>query len=231
MSVSFDTPITTNDQSIDRVLSAGVPVLLVAAPGNLKRRVQDQLHKLARAEAGRLLVVKIDLSANPAAASRLKLPGGGVLAFRDGQEVSRVEGDPEAYAVQAAADYLMGRGPKPGETASAAADGRPFPVTDGTFEREVLRSPVPVLVDFWAPWCGPCHMIAPVVEKLAAEYAGRLRVAKVNTDENPQWASRYGVQGIPTLFLVKNGQIIDRLVGVQPEPVLRASVERALLLS
>ncbi|MCZ7545011.1 MAG: thioredoxin [Anaerolineae bacterium] len=126
---------------------------------------------------------------------------------------------------------MLGRGPKPGESGAWAADGAPVHVTDAQFEQQVLKSELPVLVDFWAPWCGPCHMIAPTVEKLAAEYTGRLRVAKVNTDENPMWAQRYGVQGIPTLLLVKNGQIVDRMVGVQPEPMLRAAVERALLLN
>ncbi len=228
MSVQFDAPITTNDQSLDRVLTASLPVLLVATAGVLKRRTQDKLHKLARSEAGKLLVVKLDLAENPESARRLNLSNGGVLAFRGGQEVSRTEGSPEANDVQAHADFLLERGPKPG---AAHVDGKPIPVTDALFEREVLQSQVPVLVDFWAPWCGPCRMIAPVVEKLAAEYAGRLRVAKVNTDENPLWAGRFGVQGIPTLLLVRNGQVVDRLVGAYPEPMLRDAVERALLLN
>ena len=226
--MQYDSPITTNDQSIDRVLSAPLPVVLVATSGGLKRRVQDHLFKLARAEAGKLLVVKIDLDDNPESARRFGLSAGGVLSLRNGAEVARTEGAPQTQDVDAHADYVLGRGPKP-SSEGEAVDGKPLKVTDATFEREVIQSRVPVLVDFWAPWCGPCRMIAPVVEKLAAEYAGRLRVAKVNTDENPQWAARFGVQGIPTLLLVKGGQVVDRLVGAYPEPMLREAVERALL--
>ncbi len=81
----------------------------------------------------------------------------------------------------------------------------PIHVTDAEFENTVLKSTTPVVVDFWAPWCGPCKMIAPVLEKLAAEYGDKLTIAKVNTDDNPQWAMKYGVQGIPTLLFINNG--------------------------
>jgi thioredoxin len=97
-------------------------------------------------------------------------------------------------------------------------------VTDATFEQEVLRSSQPVLVDFWAPWCGPCHMVAPTLDKLAGEMAGRLRVVKLNVDENPITAQRYGVQSIPTMMVVKNGKIVDRWAGAFPENALRGRV-------
>jgi thioredoxin len=90
-------------------------------------------------------------------------------------------------------------------------------VTDSTFGDQVERSPVPVLVDLWAEWCGPCHMIAPTLDQLASEMDGRLTVAKVNIDENPGTANRFGVRSIPTLLVFKNGQEVDRLVGVQPK--------------
>ncbi|MFP5261362.1 MAG: thioredoxin [Blastocatellia bacterium] len=93
----------------------------------------------------------------------------------------------------------------------------PLVVTDANFAREVGQSPLPVLLDMWAAWCGPCRMIAPVVEQLAAELAGRVRVGKLNVDENPQVAARFGVQSIPTLLVLKNGREVDRLVGVQPK--------------
>jgi len=86
-------------------------------------------------------------------------------------------------------------------------------VSDDTFEAEVLKSSLPVLVDFWAPWCGPCKMIAPVVEELAAEYDGKLKVAKINVDDNPLTPSRYGVRGIPNLLLLKSGTVRDPIVG------------------
>jgi thioredoxin 2 len=93
----------------------------------------------------------------------------------------------------------------------------PVTVTDATFAHEVERSPLPVLVDMWAEWCGPCRMIAPAIEQLAAELAGRVRVAKLNIDENPATPSRFGVRSIPTLLVFKDGREADRLVGAMPK--------------
>jgi len=104
----------------------------------------------------------------------------------------------------------------------------PIHVTDAAFEKAVLQSALPVIVDFWAPWCAPCRMIAPVLEKLAKELAGKLLVAKVNTDENPQWAQKYGVQGIPTMLFIANGKVIHRQVGVLPEAMMRDAVNQFL---
>jgi len=97
----------------------------------------------------------------------------------------------------------------------------PVHVTDAAFEESVLKSSLPVIVDFWAPWCGPCKMVAPILDKIAREQAGKLVVAKVNTDENPEWAMRFGVQGIPTMLFVANGKIVHRQVGAMPEGILR----------
>jgi thioredoxin 1 len=90
-------------------------------------------------------------------------------------------------------------------------------VADDSFEREVLKSPVPVLIDFWAPWCAPCRAIAPLVEELAQEYAGKLKVVKMNVDENPQTPSRYGVRGIPNLIVFKGGEVKEQIVGAVPK--------------
>ena len=104
----------------------------------------------------------------------------------------------------------------------------PVHVTDAAFEKTILQSSLPVIVDFWAPWCGPCRLVAPILDKLAKEYSGKMLVAKVNTDENPEYAQRYGVQGIPTMFFVANGKIIHRQVGALPEPMLREVVSEFL---
>ena len=104
----------------------------------------------------------------------------------------------------------------------------PIHVNDSTFEATVLQSPVPVRVDFWAPWCGPCRMVAPSLDKLAKEYAGRLVVAKVNTDEDAAWANHYGVRGIPTMLFVAGGEVVHQQVGAMPHEHLKLTVDRFL---
>lgn len=104
----------------------------------------------------------------------------------------------------------------------------PIHVTDDAFERSVLQSEIPVVVDFWAPWCGPCKMVAPVLDKLADEKSGELLIAKVNTDEQQQWAQKFGVQGIPTMLFIANGKVVHRQVGALPEQILRDLVEQFL---
>lgn len=104
----------------------------------------------------------------------------------------------------------------------------PINVTDEAFEKTVLESDLPVIVDFWAPWCGPCKMIAPTLEKIAQEYAGELIVAKVNTDNHSEWAGKFNVQGIPTMLFVADGKVVHQQVGALPEPMLREVLEQFL---
>jgi len=100
--------------------------------------------------------------------------------------------------------------------------------TDDNFQTEVVQSATPVLVDFWAPWCGPCRMIAPAVEELANEYKGKIRVGKINTDDNPKIPSDLGISGIPTLMLFKGGEVVERLVGLQQKPRIASAIDKHL---
>lgn len=101
-------------------------------------------------------------------------------------------------------------------------------VTDASFEQEILKSPLPVLVDFWASWCAPCRLIGPVVEEVAGEYKERLRVAKMNVDDNVNTPSQYGIRGIPALLIFKNGELVDQIVGAVPKAQLVNLVEKVL---
>ena len=108
-------------------------------------------------------------------------------------------------------------------------ESKPVTITDQTFEREVVQARGrPVLVDCWAPWCGPCRMIAPILDELAAQSAGRYRIAKLNVDENPQTASRFNIASIPTMLIFKDGKLIDRLIGAQPKQAIAERLQVAV---
>ena len=104
----------------------------------------------------------------------------------------------------------------------------PLTITVANFEAEVLKSTTPVLVDFWAPWCGPCRMIAPAVEEIATQYAGKLKVGKLNVDDHPAVAQRYGITGLPALLIFENGSVVDTVVGAVPKSTLQKKVDVVL---
>jgi thioredoxin 1 len=245
----FDVPIHTSAQNVERVFSAGLPLLLSFEVPVCEhcRALVPTLEELARTFVGRALVVRIDNTEEGELATRYRITRVPTLIFwRDNAEVARIEGAVNFATVRAYLDFLLSTGTRPAHTsgpsmpltaaASAAAStlphgaksGEPITVTDASFETLVLQSPLPTLVDFWAPWCGPCKMISPIVEELGREYAGRIRVAKVNTDENPSWASRLGIMGIPTLIFFKRGREVDRVVGAASKASMRGHIERLL---
>jgi thioredoxin 1 len=108
------------------------------------------------------------------------------------------------------------------------AEGMPAEVSDGDFAQEVIKSDIPVLVDFWAPWCGPCQMVAPIVEELAKEFSGRVKFAKINVDENPQTPPAYGIRAIPTLILFKGGEVVEKIIGLLPKDQLKSKLEKVV---
>jgi thioredoxin 1 len=233
----FDTPITSNDTSLDRVLAQKLPIILCLfqhPDGTLNKTLDE----LASAHAGKLLIVRVNAAENPATYDRFGKPAlPAILTLENGNMKAKTESATSADA-RAHASYALGQGPLPAaqtqkpapprSQSQGAASSSPIHIQDSTFASEVLQSDLPVLVDFWADWCGPCHMIAPVLDRLAGQYAGRVKFTKLNVDENPTSASRYQVSGIPQLLLFKNGQIVGKLVGAHPQNNIEQLIAQAL---
>ena len=247
--MAINSPIHTNEQSIDRVLGAGVPILLVFWRRNCPPcdQLNPALARLAKDFAGRALIAKIDVQDSPGLTRQhgvTELPG---LVFASGGAIFRAHGAAPEADLRAWLGYLLDGGtrpplptgpsipldpaardqspPAPSASSTSSPGTKPRILTDATFDQAVAAEQ-PVLVDFWAPWCGPCRAVAPAVERLAEEFAGRAIVTKLNVDENPRTAQRFGITGIPALFIFKRGQVVERLVGAQPLPNLRQALAR-----
>lgn len=226
----IDTVVTSSDLSLDRVQKAGLPIVLVFHEDASAPEWRASMDQLAARYAGRALIVMLRRNDAREAASRYGIAQyPAVVTLRDGKLVTVQQGVADA-SVRAHVAYLLGEGPRPAEhtarPAQGPAAGRPVAVNVADFEREVLRSDRPVLVDFWAPWCGPCRMVEPTVEALARDESDGLKVAKVNVDENPGLAARYGAMSIPTMLVIVRGREVDRWVGAMPGNALRDRVRR-----
>ena len=225
--------LASSDLSLNRVLNAGYPVTLVFYEKEIPTDLRQALDELARQYAGKALIVTLARSDAPQAASRFgvrQFPS--LVTIRDGKKVAGVDSVRPADLKPHIA-HLVGEGSQPAPRA-AQPDGaarqpvshHPVAVNEADFEREVLRADRPVLVDFWAPWCGPCRMVAPALDALARDHGNALKVAKVNVDENPGLASRYRAMSIPTMIVVQGGREVDRWVGALPEHAIRNRVAR-----
>lgn len=202
--------------------------ILIIHQGNLPGKINKALKRIPQ-EHPDLALATLDSNMEPHAVDDLAVQNSGLtmLVFEDGEEIGRIFRIKPKEIYDYAA-YLAGTGPQP-ETRTAddkrSMSGnkvvKPMHITQKNFKSAVIKSKVPVLVDMWAPWCGPCNMIAPVLDKLAAEMDGQIRIAKVNVDENQRLARQYGVQSIPTMLIFKNGKEVDRLVGALPENQIR----------
>jgi thioredoxin len=221
----FDTPITANEQSWQKVSRQPLPLLLYLF-NRTDAQLDDALKRTAREYAGQILVARVNAEENPqvyAQYNRPTLPA--LITVKEGATQS-VAAPAQATDIAPHTAYLLGKGPKPAAPTARTgpSSAAPTTVTDSSFQKEVLQSNLPVLVDFWAPWCGPCRMVSPIVEQLAKKYAGRVKVAKLNVDDNPRTASQYQTTSIPTLILFKQNREVARLVGAHPE----ATIERMI---
>jgi thioredoxin 1 len=221
---------TLQDAEFDSLLNDTTPVLILFSDGSNLRNEFSVAFKKAAETPGKVLFARIDPTHNPKAAARFDVGDKPVLiVWYCGEEVAR-RSRPWGTDVPLAVEMLQNvvkNDLKPEEkkevvmTDKPVVETKPITVTDATFQQEVLESELPVVVDFWAAWCGPCRQVAPIFDKLAQEYAGKVRVAKVNVDENPGLSQTFRVTSIPTIMMIKERTIVFNQPGALPEPVMR----------
>jgi thioredoxin 1 len=229
-------PITLTDDTIDGILNGKKPALLIFSSGSVRGDFLTEFNKAA-AENDAIVFARINPDNAPNAAARFEVGQKAVMiAWANGEVVAR-RGRPWGSDVPSAVATLQAHVPAaPAEAVQPPTQAKETPtvynkpvnVTDETFQNEVIDSDLPVLVDFWAEWCGPCRMVAPVLDKLAAEFEGKVKIAKVNVDENPGLSQTFQIRSIPNMMALKEKTIVFNQPGALPEPALRDLVQQLI---
>jgi len=231
------------DDNLEAVLASGKPVFVLISSGDGVRSDFASAFNRAVAEQTDFVFATLDPTRSPRAAERFEAGSKPLLVgWFNGEEIVR-RSRPWASDLVLAMDQMRAHVQALNPPAPAASNGsaepkakdlivdtKPVTVTDATFEQEVLAYPLPVVVDFWAPWCGPCRMVAPILDKLAKEFAGKVRIAKVNTDENPGLSQAFQIMSIPTIMMVKERTIVFSQPGALPESALRDLIQQLIAL-
>jgi len=227
---ALNTPITTDDRGLKKVLGQKQPALLVLFDGNQTNKpLDDALKREAKKRDGELLIVRVDVSDNPNTLAKYDHPSLPALftltpAFF-GRNIKSSEEEIRPADVRNHIAHLIDDKPlpaaKPNKSAATNKGKKPVTLTNKNFKKEVLNSSAPVLVDFWAPWCGPCLNIAPFIEEMADEYRGKVKVGKLNTEANRRIASEFGIQSIPTFIVFQDGEAVARFSGANPGTIKR----------
>lgn len=237
--VKADTPlIAATSAELNEMLETELPVMLLVWNGeSLRSDLRLELDKVAKEQAGRVLVVKADTSRAPDLSQRFESGSNNLLVgWHNGEILSR-RAKPWGTDVTLLAELLVARAPAlspeaEAEVKKAIVETKPVKVTDASFKEDVIDYSMgtPIVVDFWAEWCGPCRQVAPILDKLAAEFAGQVRVAKVNVDENPGVSQAFRIMSIPTMMFVKSGKIVGQQAGALPEHILRDAFKQLIAL-